>query len=68
MVPNKIINFKFWRNESLMEKDIKIINFNKFIKLNRKFCKQYWPKTFFIYHFLKIVLNNLQPKLKILKR
>jgi len=44
MVPNKIINFKFWRNESLMEKDIKIINFNKFIKLNRKFCKQYWPK------------------------
>ena len=43
MVPNKIINFKFWRNESLMEKNIKIINFNKFIKLNRKFCKQYWP-------------------------
>ena len=44
MVPNKIINFKFLRNENLMEKDIKIINFNKFIKLNRKFCKQYWPK------------------------
>ena len=45
MVPGIIVNFKFLRNNFPMEEDIRIISFNEFIKLNRKFCKQYWPKS-----------------------
>tara|TARA_Y100001936_G_C15929137_1_gene588364 strand:+ start:62 stop:889 length:828 start_codon:yes stop_codon:yes gene_type:complete len=45
MVPGITVNFTFLRDNSLMEKDIRIISFNEFIKLNRKFCKQYWPKS-----------------------
>ena len=45
MVPGIIVNFKFLRHNLPMEKDIRIISFNEFIKLNRKFCKQYWPKS-----------------------
>lgn len=45
MTPGKIVNFKVLRDGVIMDKKIKIINFNKFIKLNRKFCKQHWPKT-----------------------
>ena len=44
-IPGRIINIKFLRDEILMDVDIRIISFNEFIKLNRKFCKQYWPKA-----------------------
>ena len=43
VIPNKRINFKFIRFGEVFEKNIKIINWNRFIKLNRKFCKQHWP-------------------------
>ena len=45
MVPGVIVNFKFLRDGILLEEDIKIISVSDFIKINRKFCKQYWPKT-----------------------
>ena len=45
MVPGVIVNFKFLRDGILLEEDIKIISVGDFIKINRKFCKQYWPKT-----------------------
>lgn len=44
LIPDRIINFKFIRGTQVLEKNIKIINFNDFIKLNRKFCKEAWPK------------------------
>ena len=50
---------------------IRIINFNEFIKLNRKFCKQHWPKNVSSFLVKKYEDNdfylNEKYKLKILK-
>ena len=43
-VPGKIVNFRFLRDGNYIQTGIKIINFSEFIKLNRKFCKEYWPE------------------------
>ena len=46
LIPNKIARFVI-QSEELSKKiktNIEIINFNKFLELNRKFCMSYWPK------------------------
>lgn len=44
IVPGRIVHFLVARDEQQIGVDIKIISFGEFIKLNRKFCKNYWPK------------------------
>ena len=43
-IPNKVLRFDFIRDSILHSTKIKIISFAKFIKLNRDFCMEYWPK------------------------
>ena len=42
--PNKVLRFDFIRDSIFHSTKIKIISFAKFIKLNRDFCMEYWPK------------------------
>lgn len=71
MTPGKIVNFKIMRDGIIMDIKIRIINFNEFIKLNRKFCKQHWPKNVSSFLVKKYEDNdfylNEKYKLKILK-
>ena len=42
--PDKVLKIDFIRDSILYSKKIKIISFAKFLKLNRDFCMEYWPK------------------------
>ena len=46
LIPNKLARFVIQPKDSSkkIKTNIKIINFNKFLELNRKFCMSYWPK------------------------
>ena len=43
-IPNKVLKVDFIRDSKLYSTKIKIISFAKFLKLNRDFCMEYWPK------------------------